>query len=255
MIRPRIIPVLLLKNTGLYKTRKFTEPKYIGDPINAIRIFNDKEVDELAFLDIAASIEGKEPNLSVLRDIASECFMPLSFGGGIKTVEMIREVLNVGVEKIALNTSAIQNPALIAEAARYFGSSTIIVSIDAKKTLFGKYSVYIFGGREKTSKNPVDWAREAERLGAGEILINSIDQDGVLQGYDWELIQSVTDAVDIPVIVAGGARGMIDFFRAINDCKVSAVAAGSCFVFQGKHRAVLITYPTRTEINSTFLSK
>lgn len=252
MIRPRIIPILLLNNTGLYKTQKFSDPKYIGDPINAIRIFNEKEVDELAFLDIAATVNGKEPNLAVLRDIASECFMPLSFGGGINSVEMIREILNVGVEKVAINTAAVQRPSLITEAARFFGNSTIVVSIDAKKNMLGKYIVYINGGREKTNLNPVDWAKESERHGAGEILLNSIDQDGMMQGYDWKLIKSVTDAVAIPVIVAGGAGGIDDFVRAINECHVSAVAAGSYFVFQGKHRAVLITYPSRSEVNHHF---
>lgn len=253
MIRHRIIPVLLLNKSGLYKTQKFLNPKYIGDPINAIRIFNDKEVDELALLDIGASVDNKDPNLDVLRDIASECFMPLSFGGGIRNVEIIREILNVGVEKVVLNTAAVERPRLIYESAQLFGSSTIVVSIDVKKNLFEKYLVYIRGGREKTRLSPVDWAIESERLGAGEILINSIDQDGMMQGYDWKLIKSVADAVSIPVVAAGGARGIIDFARAINECKVSAVAAGSCFVFQGKHRAVLITYPTRIELQTALL--
>jgi len=250
MFRHRIIPVLLLDKSGLYKTQRFLNPRYIGDPINAIRIFNDKEVDELAFLDIGATIDNRNPNLAVLKDIASECFMPLSFGGGIRNVEMIREILNVGVEKVVINTAAVERPRLISESAQLFGSSTIVISIDVKRNHFGKPLVHIRGGRERTRLNPVDWAVEAERLGAGEVLINSIDQDGMMQGYDWTLIKSVSDAVSIPVVAAGGARGIIDFARAIKDCKVSAVAAGSCFVFQGKHRAVLITYPTRMELET-----
>jgi cyclase len=255
MKRSRIIPILLLNQSGLYKTQRFSEPKYIGDPINAIRIFNEKEVDELIFLDISATIEGKEPDLKVLRDIAGECFMPLSFGGGIKSVEMIREILNVGVEKVALNTAAVQRPSLIRESADFFGNSTIVVSIDVKQNLFGKYSVYIYGGREKTNLNPIDWAREAERLGAGEILLNSIDQDGMMKGYDWRLIKSVADAVSIPVVAAGGAGSIYHFVRAINECSVSAVAAGSYFVFQGKHRAVLITYPSRLKMQSALATQ
>jgi len=158
MIRNRVIPIILLKNKGLYKTFKFKDPKYVGDPVNAIKIFNDKMVDELVFLDITASKEKRSPNMAVIRDIASECFMPLCYGGGVNSVEMIREILNVGVEKVCLNTNAVKNPMLIKDAANFFGSSTIVVSVDVKKNLFGKYSVYINGGEEKTNLNPVDWA-------------------------------------------------------------------------------------------------
>lgn len=252
--RPRIIPILLLKNTGLYKTQKFKEPKYIGDPINAIKIFNEKEVDEIAFLDITASKENKTPNFSMLQDIASECFMPLGYGGGIQSIEMIREILNVGVEKAIINTQAVKNPSLISEASRYFGSSTVVVSIDVKKNIFGKYQVYINGGSEKTNLEPISWAKEVEKLGAGEIIINSIEHDGTLKGYNFDLIRSVATAVNIPVIAAGGASGMPDFVKAVRECEASAVAAGAYFVFQGKHRAVLITYPTQDEITSAFFS-
>lgn len=251
MFRHRIIPILLLDKSGLYKTQRFLNPKYIGDPINAIKIFNDKEIDELVLLDIGATNNNSNPNLDVLNDIASECFMPLSFGGGIRNVEMIKEILNVGVEKVIINTAAVERPDLISESAKIFGSSSIVVSIDVKRSYFGNPIVYINGGREKTRLNPVDWAVMVESLGAGEIIINSIDHDGMMQGYDWKLIKSISDAVSIPVVAAGGARGVIDFARAIKECKVSAVAAGSCFVFHGKHRAVLITYPTRTELEST----
>lgn len=250
--RPRIIPILLLKNSGLYKTVKFKDPKYVGDPINAIKIFNEKEVDEMAFLDITAAREEKEPNFAMLQDIASECFMPLGYGGGIKSVEMIREILNVGVEKAIINTQAVKNPKLISDAVEYFGRSTIVVSIDAKKNFFGKYQVYINDGMEKTNLEPVSWAKEVERLGAGEIIINAIEHDGTLKGYDFDLIKAVASAVDVPVIAAGGASSMTDFVKAVRECDASAVAAGAYFVFQGKHRAVLITYPEQRDIKNAF---
>ena len=180
MFRRRVIPILLLDRSGLYKTQKFLNPKYIGDPINAIRIFNEKEVDELVLLDIGATANNSNPDLDVLKDIASECFMPLSFGGGIRNVEIIKEILNVGVEKVVINTAAVERPGLITESAKLFGSSSIVVSIDVKKGYFGNSLVYIRGGREKTSLNPVDWAVTVERLGAGELLINSIDHDGTV---------------------------------------------------------------------------
>jgi cyclase len=251
-MRHRIIPILLLRNNGLYKGQKFRDHKYVGDPINAIKIFNDKEVDELVFLDISASKEGKTPNLSMLKDITSECFMPLGYGGGISSVEMIREILSVGIEKAILNTHAVKNPAMIRKAVDYFGSSTIVASIDAKKDLFGKYSVYINSGTEKINLNPFDWAKELEKMGIGELIINSIDKDGSMTGYDWDLIQRVSQTVKVPVIAAGGASGLNDFVKVCTVNGASAAAAGACFVFQGKHRAVLITYPSQQEIQNGF---
>jgi len=254
-IQPRIIPVLLLKNNGLYKTTKFKDPKYIGDPINAIKIFNEKEVDEMVFLDIVASREAKEPNFEMLKDIASECFMPLCYGGGISSVEMIREILNIGVEKVSINSQAVRNPNLINKAANFFGSSTIVVSIDVKKNFFGKYEVFINDGKEKTSLNPVDWAKEVESRGAGELMINSIDKDGTMSGYDFNLIKSITSEVNIPVIAVGGAASTNDFVKIVKESEASAAAAGSYFVFQGKHRAVLITYPSQKELKLIFQNK
>jgi cyclase len=250
--KPRVIPILLLKNVGLYKTEKFKNPKYIGDPINAVKIFNDKEVDELVFLDITASKENREPNFDMLRDIASECFMPLSYGGGIRSVDIIKEVLNVGVEKVSINTEAVRNPDLITQASQIFGSSTIMVSIDVKKNLFGKYQVYINDGQEKTTLNPVDWAKEVEKRGAGEILINAMDHDGMMQGYDYDLIKAITNSVGIPVVAAGGAGSIQHFVKAVKDSHASAVAAGAFFVFQGKHKAVLITYPDYEVLQKEF---
>jgi cyclase len=252
--KPRVIPILLLKNAGLYKTEKFKNPKYVGDPINAVKIFNDKEVDELAFLDIVASVQNLEPNLDILRDIASECFMPLSYGGGVRSLEIIREILNVGVEKISINTEAVRNPNLINQASEVFGSSTIIVSIDVKKTLLGGYQVFINDGQEKTKLNPVEWAKEVERRGAGEIMINAIDRDGTMLGYDYELIKSISAAVGIPVVAVGGAGSINDFRKAVKDAQASAVAAGAFFVFQGKHKAVLITYPNSEQLENVFNS-
>lgn len=251
-IRPRIIPILLLKNSGLYKTTKFKDPKYVGDPINAIKIFNEKEVDEMVFLDIMASRENRSPNFEMLKDIASECFMPLCYGGGIKSVEIIREILNVGVEKVSINSEAVRQPQLINDAAKFFGTSTIVVSIDVKKSLFGKYEVYINDGQEKTSLNPVNWAKEVEKRGAGELLINSIDRDGTLSGYDHVLIKSIASAVHIPVIAAGGASSVSDLVKSVTESHASAAGAGSFFVFQGKHRAVLITYPNQAELKAAF---
>ena len=234
--------MLLLKDAGLVKTVQFKNPRYIGDPINAIRIFNDKEVDELVLLDIDASTSNRGPDLNVLKSVASECFMPLSFGGGIGSIELIREILKIGVEKVILNSAAVKNPNLVSEASQNFGKSTIIVSIDYRANLFGS-NVYINGGSTKTKHKPVDWAIECERLGAGEIIINSINNEGLMSGYDFDLLRSVSNAVSIPVIASGGAGELKHFSKAILDCNASAVAAGSFFVFHGPHNAVLITYP------------
>lgn len=245
----RVIPVLLLKGMGLYKSVKFKDLKYVGDPINAIKIFNEKEVDELVFLDINASVSNKEPNYQMLADIASECFMPLCYGGGIKTVGQIERILYAGVEKVSINSAASEIPTLIAEAAKKFGSSTIVASIDVKKGFLSGTSVYTLSGTKNTKKNPIEFAKYLEDQGAGEILINSIDQDGTMKGYDLELVKAISQSVSIPVIACGGAGSVEDFKLAV-DNGASAVAAGSFFVFQGKHRAVLITYPSKNELES-----
>lgn len=247
MSNVRVIPVLLLRNMGLYKSVKFKDHKYVGDPINAIKIFNEKEVDELVFLDITASINQQEPNYSMLADIASECFMPLCYGGGVRSIEQIEKILYAGVEKVSLNTAAIEIPGLVSTAAKKFGSSTIVISIDVKKSLFGGYSVYIKSGTKSTKLSPLEFARMMENEGAGEILLNSIDADGIMKGYDLDLIKTVSDKVSIPVIACGGA-GSLDHMKSAVHNGASAVAAGSFFVFQGKHRAVLITYPERSAI-------
>lgn len=246
MFRKRLIPVLLLKGDGLYKTRRFKEPKYVGDPFNAAKVFNDKEVDELVVLDIDASREGRGPNFDFVREMASECFMPLSYGGGISSLEHIRAANFNGAEKVIVNTAATDGDFIRAAAAE-FGSSTIVGSIDVKKDLFGRKRVFLAGGSRKTGMSAVEHARQLAGQGVGEILINSIDRDGMMEGYDIELVREVSAAVDVPVVACGGA-GSIAHFEAALEAGASAVAAGSFFVFQGKHRAVLITFPKPEQI-------
>jgi cyclase len=241
----RIIPILLFKDFGLYKSVKFKDHKYVGDPINAIRIFNDKEVDELVFLDIQASIKKKKPDYEMLSDIASECFMPLCYGGGIKNLGDIEKILYTGVEKVSINTAAIEDANLIQEASKEFGSSTVVVSVDVKKTLLSGYKVFTRSGKHNTKFNPVEYVKLMEDRGAGEILLNSIDADGTMTGYDLTLVKKVTESVSIPVIACGGAGSINDMQKVVTQSNASAVAAGSFFVFQGKHRAVLITYPKK----------
>lgn len=247
MIRPRVIPCLLLKNEGLVKTVKFKDPKYLGDPINIVRIFNDKEVDELVFLDITATIENRRPNFELLGKITSECFMPLGYGGGIRDMDDVKRLLAMGVEKIVLNTSAVENPSLIRAAADYAGSQAVIISMDVKKTLFDKYEIFTRSGKTGTGLDPVKFAVEMERQGAGEILVNSIDRDGTMQGYDLELIRRVADSVTVPVVACGGAGNIQHLAEAIQ-AGASAAGAGSMFVFQGPLRGVLISYPAQEEL-------
>ena len=251
-MRNRIIPCLLLRNNGLIKTIRFKDSVYIGDPINAVRIFNEKEVDELIFLDIDATREKREPSLSIIKKIAEECFMPFSYGGGVETLQQIEEIIKSGAEKIVINTHAYLKKGFIKEATNRFGSSTIVVSMDIKKKLIGGYSVHLNGGSHNTGKNPVEYSKEMEDQGAGEIFINSIDRDGTMEGYDIELIKSVSEVVSIPVIACGGAGINDDLRKAIKEGGASAAAAGSLFVFHGKRRAVLITYPSYNEITDIF---
>ena len=251
MIRTRVIPILLLKNAGLVKTRNFKEPKYVGDPINAVRIFNDKEVDELVFLDISATPQNKKPNFELIKDIASEAFMPFAYGGGIRTLEDIEKLINLGVEKVVLNSIAFEKPDLIRKAAEIFGNQSIVLSLDIKKTLWGGYKIYTKCGSQKVNRNYVVFAKEMEQNGVGEIIINSIDNDGMMQGYELEIIKEISQAVNIPVVAAGGA-GKLEHFKEAVDSGASAVAAGSMFVFNGPHRAVLISYPPYQELEKLF---
>lgn len=248
MIRTRVIPCLLLKGQGLVKTVKFKDPKYVGDPINAVRIFNEKECHELIFLDITATVEQRKPRFDVIADIAGECFMPFGYGGGIRDTDDIKKILQLGVEKVVINSYATENPGFIRSAAELFGSQSIVVSIDARRNFFGKYEVVTHGGRKGTNLDPVAFAAEMERQGAGEIIINSVDRDGMMQGYDLALIARVSAAVSIPVVALGGAGTVADFGLAVDQGGASAVAAGSMFVFYGKHRAVLISFPSDNEL-------
>ena len=248
----RIIPCLLLKNNGLVKTRKFSDPVYIGDPINAVRIFNEKEADELIFLDIDASKNKREPSLSTIRNIASECFMPFSYGGGVENLKQIEDIIFCGAEKIIINSNSFLKKGLVEEAAKKFGSSTIVAAIDVRKKMFDNYYVYILGGTVNTGIKVTEYARRMEAEGAGEIFLNLIDRDGTMEGYDIGLIKSVSEAVNIPVVACGGAGKLSDFSDAVNLGGASAVSAGSFFVFHGKRRAVLITYPSFDEISGLF---
>jgi cyclase len=255
MNRPRIIPCLLVQHGRLVKTVEFRRPTYVGDPINAIRVFNDKGADELVLLDIAATLDGSGPDFELLEKVATECFMPLCYGGGVTSVEQMRQVLGLGIEKVALNTSAVERPELIGDAAAEFGSQSVVVSIDvrrARRGRRGKEEVVTRGARDRTGLDPVQFAREAERLGAGELLLTSVDRDGTMQGYDLELIRRVSAAVGIPVVACGGAATGQDLVAAIDDGGASGAAAGSMFVFTGRHRAVLISYVTADDLESEF---
>jgi len=230
------------------KTVHFGDPRYVGDPINAIRIFNEKEVDELVLLDIQATANGTSPQEKIIREIASECFMPLCYGGGIRSLNQAKGIFNLGVEKIAINTCAVEDPNFINSAAEWFGSQSIIVAIDAKRQSNGKYEVFTHCGKSATGLDVVEHARRMEKMGCGEIFLNSIDRDGTQQGYDIDLVKQVSNAVSVPVIACGGAGNLSHFVDAVKLGGASAVAAGSLFVFHGKHQAVLISYPPVREL-------
>jgi cyclase len=251
VLTTRVVPCLLLKGSGLVKTVRFKDATYVGDPINAVKIFNDKEVDELIFLDITASREGKEPAFSTIGDITSECFMPVAYGGGITTVEQAARIVAMGVEKIVMNTSALRGPALVSEISARIGASSTVVAIDVRKDLLGRYRVYDAGRGRSTSMTPVEHAQRMVEAGAGEIFVNDVARDGTRSGFDLALVREVTAAVTVPVIVCGGAGTLADIRRA-RDAGASAVAAGSLFVYMGKHRAVLINYPTQTALQELF---
>lgn len=245
--RPRIIPVLLIDNQDLVKTVNFKSPTYLGDPINAVKIFNIKGIDELSILDISATKNNKEPDWDLLKDIASQAFMPLSYGGGIKNIEQIKQLFKIGYEKVVINSSFVENPSLIKEASNYAGSQSVVVSIDAK-LVNDEYKAVINDGSKIIEKSPVELAKEAEKLGAGEIFINSIDKDGMMNGYDIELVKQVSEAVNIPVIACGGAGGVKDLKEVLSQTKAHAAAGGSMFVYYGRLKAVLIQAPSEKEL-------
>ena len=246
--RKRVIPVLLLQGEGLVKTVNFKNPKYVGDAVNSVKIFNDKEVDELALIDITSLNDRTEPNFELLKDITSECFSPLSYGGKVRSVEQIRKILGIGVEKVIINTAALEDPEFLKRACMEFGSSTIVGSIDVKKDIFGRSRVHTSNGRRNTGRTPLEVIKQFEECGVGEILLNSIDRDGTRMGFDLEMINTLSKSVTIPVIACGGANDVDDFILALKN-GASAVAAGSKFVFNGRHNAVLITYLSEDENN------
>ena len=250
MIRVRMIPCLLLRGTGFVKTRGFKDPVYLGDCLNIVRIFNDKEADELAILDITATPQGRSPNYDLVSDLASQCFMPLAYGGGIRHMEDIRRLFKAGIEKVCINSHAFYDRNLISTAARECGSQSIVVSIDVRRRWLGKYEVMVKGGQQGTSMDPVVWSKQVEQMGAGEILLTSIDRDGTREGYDIDLINRVATSVNIPVVACGGAGSVADCAKAIKMGGASAVAAGSLFVFHGPHRAVLINMPAAREFDA-----
>lgn len=248
MKRIRIIPLLLFEKGGLAKTKVFNNPTYVGDPINAIKIFNEKEVDELIFIDIEATRLSKAPNIQQLSEIASECFMPLCYGGGITTIDQIKQILHLGVEKVCLGTIAHTNPELVTIAASKFGNQSIVISIDIKTEKSGKQTVFVSNGKISTGMEPIEYSQKMEQLGAGELLIQSINHDGMQNGYNLEVIEAISKAVSVPVIACSGAKNLSDVQLAIEH-GASAAAAGSMFVFYGKYNAVLINTPSESEIH------
>lgn len=249
-----MIPVLLLKGDGLYKSERFKNYRYVGDPINAVKIFNEKEVDELALIDINATRAGQKPNIRKIAEIAGEAFMPLSYGGGITHIDEAKEILFNGIEKVIINKAAVNNPGLISEIAGRFGAQSVVVSVDVKKNFWGKYKVYTDNGTKDTGLDPVAYCRDCENKGAGEILLNAIDHDGVYKGYDLAITKAVAEAVSVPVIACGGAGSVDDFRKAVAEGGASAVSAGSMFVFQRPHNAVLISYPSQEELKKNLYS-
>ena len=248
MLYPRIIPCLLVKDNGLVKTVNFKNPKYIGDPINAVRIFNEKEVDELIVLDIDATLEKREPDYNMIENLASECRMPFCYGGGVTTSDQVQRIVQLGVEKVAISSAAIENPNLVSKAAECVGNQSVVVVLDVKKrSIGGKYEVWTHNGRNNTGKLPSELALQMERLGAGEIVINSVDNDGLMKGYDLALVETIRESINVPLTVLGGAGSLHDIGQLINKYGTIGAAAGSLFVFKGVYRAVLINYPNRAE--------
>ncbi|KFD40145.1 imidazole glycerol phosphate synthase [Schleiferia thermophila str. Yellowstone] len=244
MLRPRIIPCLLVSNKGLVKTIRFSDPKYVGDPINAVRIFNEKEVDELIILDIDATRKGVSPDYKNIELWASECRMPLCYGGGVKSVEQAQTIFSLGVEKIALSSAAIENPVLISQIAEKVGNQSVVVVVDVKKRTLGGYEIFTHNATKPANIKLFDFIRKAEKMGAGEIVINSIDRDGIMKGYDIYLAKKVRDLINTPLTILGGAGELEHIAELIRELGIVGAAAGSLFVFKGIYRAVLINYPS-----------
>jgi cyclase len=247
MLRRRVIPVLLMRDGGLVKTEKFSNERYLGDPINAVKIFNEKEVDELCLLDIGATNEGRSPSFDEINEIVSEAFMPIGYGGGIHSMADVEQLFKIGVEKVIMNTAAFEKESLIKEAASVFGNQSIVVSIDIKKDLWGQYRIYTRSGKSKQKIDIITAIKKMQDLGAGEIILNNIDRDGTMQGYDLDPINKVSKIIEVPLVALGGASSLNDLVAAVQH-GATAVAAGSMFVFQGVHKAVLISYVTSDQL-------
>tara|TARA_B100001287_G_C22651590_1_gene515476 strand:- start:686 stop:1465 length:780 start_codon:yes stop_codon:yes gene_type:complete len=252
MLRPRIIPSLLVHQKGLVKTVKFKDFKYVGDPINAVRIFNEKEVDELAVFDIDATVLEKDPDYTLIEKLANQSRMPVCYGGGVKTVEQAQKIFSLGIEKIAISSAVIQNPILISEISERVGSQSVIVVLDVKKKFLGGYEIYTHNGKKKTGINPIKFAQKAQDLGAGEVIVNSIDNDGMMKGFDMNLLNEIRQVLSIPITVLGGAGSLNDIKKIIQEYGIIGVAAGSLFVFKGIYKAVLINYPSKLDKKKIF---
>jgi cyclase len=251
MLRARIIPCLLLTASGLVKTVRFRDGKYVGDPLNAVRIFNEKQVDELMILDIEATRFGREPNFTLIEKLAGQCRMPLCYGGGVASIECVERIVGMGVEKVAISSAAIENPGLISGAAGRVGSQSVVWVIDSRKDQrTGDYRVYARNGEVETTWTPFSLARYAQEMGAGEIVINNIDRDGTAEGYDLSLARSIRSAVTVPITILGGAGSENDLKELIQQIGIAGAAAGSLFVFKGKHKAVLLQYPNQDSIRT-----
>ena len=242
-LQPRIIPVLLLHNGGLYKTKQFKKPSYVGDPINAVRIFNEKQVDELMILDIDCAVNKSEPNYELIEEIASEAFMPVAYGGGVKNLEIAKKLFQLGIEKVVLNTALQHNPQLINEIGAVYGAQAVVACIDFKKNLFGKTNAYFKNGSIKADQSIAQLANKYEEAGAGELLLNDIDKEGSYSGYNQLMLKEIVNTVQIPVVISGGASQVSDFSEAAQN-GASGMAAGSMFIYQRPHNAVLISYPS-----------
>lgn len=250
-LRPRVIPVLLLQNGGLFKTYKFKQPKYVGDPINAVKIFNEKEVDELLLLDISCTVSQTEPDYSLIFEIVSEAFMPVGYGGGIKTVDQAKRIFDLGIEKIILNSSLQANLDLVTQISLIYGSSSVVANIDYKKNIFGKNKVYFKSGTVNSDYNPIEWAVKLQEAGAGEIILNNINKEGTYSGYDFDLLSILYKKIKVPLIVSGGASSIDDFKKAF-DSGASGMAAGSIFIYKRPHNAVLLSYPSAADLKKIY---
>jgi imidazole glycerol-phosphate synthase subunit HisF len=253
MLRPRVIPCLLVHEGGLVKTVGFKSPKYVGDPINAVKIFNEKEADELVVLDIDATVNGIEPDYKMIANLAAECRMPLCYGGGVRSAEQAKRIISLGVEKVALSAAVLNDPNLIRQIADEIGQQSVVIVLDVKKRLFSKeYDVFTHNGGKNTKRDVIEVAKQAQALGAGEIVINSIDQDGKMKGYDLLLAQKIRQAINIPITILGGAGSLNDIGALIKTCGVVGASAGSLFVFKGVYKAVLISYPSVAQRDELF---